>query len=234
MNIITGKILTLSAALLVAGAAVAGSQVVFSDDFESEVPGRDSQNWKKVWGNQGEDAIIVSSEKSVSGEKSLLIERGSNEKNWGFAPRVPLIKETAGIITFEYCFQIDGPGNAAWVGFELRSRNNKEKHALTWYIRDLKFIMASTVPNAPDRGRIFGPTITPGVWYKMKITVPLSKEDGDNAKIEITNLGTKEIFNYEIAYNHPSVPGAFMTNFHPGKNNFKLYIDDVKITVEPK
>ncbi len=234
MNIITGKILTLLAVVLTAGVAIADSRVIFNDDFEDEVPGRDPKNWKQAWGTQGEDALTVCSEKAATGDKSLLIERGNNDKNWGFAPKIPQIKETAGTMTLEYCFQLEGPGNAAWVGFELRSRNNKEKHALTWSIRDFKLIMVSTVPNAPKRGRTSGPLITPGTWYKMKITAPLSKASGDNAMIEITNLGSKEVSNYEVVYNHPSAPGAFLINFHPAKNNFKLYIDDVKVTVDAK
>ena len=222
MNTITGRKAAAFAAALLAFAAVnAEEKVIYSETFEETIPGQTPKEWRTVWGNPGGDTVTVSNEKSRGGDNALMLDRTSNQGQWGFGFRFPKVEK--GTIALEYDFLLDGPGNQAVLGFELRDN-----------VTGRSVLSAFTVQNFRIRDSKRKPLmeLARDTWYHVKFTLPLTEADGKEKKIEVTDPKsgkTAELVSPVTAY--PSNPGTLSINTHPGKNNFRAFFDNVKVSV---
>ena len=223
MSIITGK--SLIAALVVLSFA-AGSQaeekVLYAESFEEAIPGQTPKQWNKIWGNSGSDSFIVTNEKSAAGDNALLLTRGDNADQWGFGFSFPHVEK--GMVEVSFDLLLEGPGNQAWMSFEIRNNTPGRLIFGSTSVQDCKI-------RDSRRRQVF--QLSENAWYKLKFTIPASRADGEVSKFEISDIKTGNSIVLESPMKeYPNKLGLLCINTIPGKNNFKAFIDDVKVTVK--
>lgn len=225
MNMSTGKKLAVfAAAALTVLSIQAETKVLYEENFESAVPGQAPAKWSKIWGGQGEDAFSVSSEKSSGGDNALLLDRGGNTAQWGFGFAFP--QPEKGVLKAEFDLLLDGPGNQAALGFEIRER-----------VTGRSVVAAFTVDNFAVRNekrkKVF--ELARDQWYHVTFTIPLSEADGKTRTITIRDAKTGNEATLESAMAaYPAKLGQLLINTQPGKNNYRAFFDNVKVSVETK
>ncbi|MPM87604.1 hypothetical protein SDC9_134704 [bioreactor metagenome] len=178
-----------------------------------------------MWGAQGDDTFTVSSEKSAGGDNALILNRGDNKGQWGFGIDFSQAPE-AGVLKVEYNVLFDGPGNQAAIGFEIRERISGRSIVSAFGVQDFAVRDAK-------RKKVF--EITRDTWYHVTFTVPLSETDGKVKSITIRELkGDKSATLESEMTAYPSKLGQFLVNTHPDKNNYRIFFDDVKVSVETR
>lgn len=223
MSIITGKSLVAAlAALTVAAGVQAEEKVLYSENFEEAIPGQTPKKWTKVWGSPGSDTFSVTNEKSAEGDNALLLTRGDNQGQWGFGVAFPHVDK--GVVEISFDLLLEGPGNQACLGFEIRNNTSGRLIFGSATVQDFKI-------RDSKRKQVF--SLTGNTWYKLKFTIPASRADGEQSKFEITDIKTGQSATMESAIKeYPNKLGLLCINTLPGKNNFKAFIDDVKVTVK--
>lgn len=225
MNMSTGKKLAVFAAVAWTAFSVqAEATTLYEENFESAVPGQAPAKWSKIWGGQGEDSFAVSSEKSSGGDNALLLDRGGNAGQWGFGFAFPQPKK--GMLKVEFDLLLDGPGNQAALGFEIREN-----------VTGRSVVSAFTVDNFAVRDakhkKVF--EFSRGQWYHVTFAIPLSEADGTVKTITIRDAKTGSEATLESAMAaYPAKLGQLLINTQPGKNNYRAFFDNVKVSVETK
>lgn len=225
MNISTGRILAgFAAAALTVLSARAETKVLYEENFESAVPGQPPAKWGKVWGGQGGDTIAASSEKSAAGDNSLLLDRTDNAGQWGFGFSFP--RPEKGVLKVEFDLLLDGPGNQAALGFEIREN-----------VTGRSVVSGFTVDNFAVRDakhkKVF--EFSRDQWYHVTFAIPLTEADGSAKTITLRDEKTGREATLEWAMTaYPAKLGQFLINTQPGKNNYRAFFDNVKVSLETK
>lgn len=223
MSIISGKFLfSVFAAFTVAAGVEAAEKIIYQEDFEESIPGRLPEKWGVVWGEQLDDILAVSSENSYGGDNALLLFRKDKPQQWGFG--VPLPKVEKGVATIEFMLLLEGAGNQACMSFEIRDRRDGNPGLCVVTLEDFKILDPKCRPPLNlDRGN----------WYQLKFSVPVSETDGNSIRFEIADVKNSKSSSMEIPMKeYPQNFGLLCINTQPGKNNFKVFIDNVKVTVK--
>lgn len=233
MNSITGKIMVSAAALLLTAAAgfADPAEILYKDDFESVVPGRAPLKWRRAWGTQGNDLFYVSSERSVSGNNSLMFQRFESPGQWGAGFRLPSPEK--GIQIIEFKFRLDGPENQTHISFEIRDAKNGGLRLLsTGLKREIFSVRSPTGKKTKKQEGSLG-RISNDRWYKLAFTLPLTPGDGEFMKCELTDLSSGEKKVTEIPFRHPAAGlGSLYLNFPPYTKNYRVFIDDFKVSLK--
>ena len=200
----------------------AQEKVLYSENFEEAIPGQTPKKWTKVWGSPGSDIFAATKEKSAGGDNALLLTRGDNQGQWGFGVAFPHVDR--GTVEISFNLLLEGPGNQACLGFEIRNNTPGRLIFGSATVQDFK------IRNS-RRKQVF--SLTGDTWYKLKFTIPASKADGEQSRFEITDIKTGQSATMESPIKeYPNKLGLLCINTLPGKNNFKAFIDDVKVTVK--
>ena len=75
----------------------------------------------------------------------------------------------------------------------------------------------------------------PPSWYHVTFTIPLSEADGKTRTITIRDGEADKEATLESAITvYPSKLGQFLINTQPGKNNYRAFFNNVKVSQETK
>lgn len=237
MNSTTGKRICSAAVILLAAATVFpdSAETLYRDDFESVVPGRAPLKWGRAWGSQGKDLFYVSSERSVSGNNSLMFQRFDSPGQWGAGIRLPSPKK--GIQKIEFKFTLDGPADQTRISFEIRDAKQAGLRLLSTSMK--RQVLSAHSPVRTDKKKKKGDgtlgRISNDRWYQLSFTLPLTPEDGDSALCELTDLATGKHTTAEILFRHPNAGlGSLYLNFPPNTKDYRVFLDDFIVTLKNK
>ena len=237
MNSTTGKRICSAAVILLAAATVFpdSAETLYRDDFESVVPGRAPLKWSRAWGSQGKDLFYVSSERSVSGNNSLMFQRFDSPGQWGAGIRLPSPKK--GIQKIEFKFTLDGPADQTRISFEIRDAKQAGLRLLSTSMK--RQVLSAHSPVRTDKKKKKGDgtlgRISNDRWYQLSFTLPLTPEDGDSALCELTDLATGKHTTAEILFRHPNAGlGSLYLNFPPNTKDYRVFLDDFRVTLKNK
>ncbi len=237
MNSTTGKRICSAAVILLAAATVFpdSAETLYRDDFESVVPGRAPLKWGRAWGSQGKDLFYVSSERSVSGNNSLMFQRFDSPGQWGAGIRLPSPKK--GIQKIEFKFTLDGPADQTRISFEIRDAKQAGLRLLSTSMK--RQVLSAHSPVRTDKKKKKGDgtlgRISNDRWYQLSFTLPLTPEDGDSALCELTDLATGKHTTAEILFRHPNAGlGSLYLNFPPNTKDYRVFLDDFRVTLKNK
>ena len=236
MNSTTGKKSLLSAAAFLLAAAVFSDspETLYKDGFESVVPGRAPLKWGRAWGSQGKDLFYVSSERSVSGNNSLMFQRLDSPGQWGAGIRLPSPKK--GIQKIEFKFTLDGPADQTCISFEIRDAKQGGLRLVSTSMKRQVLSVYSPAKSAKKKKNsgVLG-RISNDRWYQLSFSLPLTPEDGDSALCELTDLATGKRTVAEILFRHPNAGlGSLYLNFPPYTKNYRVFLDDFNVTLKNK
>ena len=236
MNSTTGKRICSAAVILLAAAVFSDSaETLYRDDFESVVPGRAPLKWGRAWGSQGKDLFYVSSERSVSGNNSLMFQRFDSPGQWGAGIRLPSPKK--GIQKIEFKFTLDGPADQTRISFEIRDAKQGGLRLLSTSMK--RQVLSVHSPARANKKKKKGDgtlgRISNDRWYQLSFTLPLTPEDGDSALCELTDLATGKHTTAEIPFRHPNAGlGSLYLNFPPNTKDYRVFLDDFIVTLKNK
>ncbi len=231
MNMIK-KLLSISTICLLLLPLLPVTAAEIKQDFEDQVPGSLPRGWGKAWGKQEEDLFMVSSEKAFSGSRSMVVDRLSPEstKMWGLSRTFPDFK--SGIIKLSFHFLVIGPGNRACFSFELRGAAANTDRLAALLFKDRKIIPRSYAKSVKRRDRSILGRYASGQWYRISLSFPATPADGDKLIAELTPLkpfGKTAVLKLPMKFPQRKY-GILMLNTSPGKNGYKLFIDDFTVT----
>lgn len=207
----------------------------WQEGFEQSVPGDQSKVFRKSWGEQGDDAFVISNEVAASGEKSLLFDRtsGTNTRMWGLAAVLPDIKTDWAVLSFS--IYIQGAGNDANLSFEIRDRQSKSASLASITFKGRNFsLFSGGFKSSVDLG-----VYKPQVWYRVSLWLPtqggtqnkayavLEESDGKGGWI----AGKMQSVNAEAPAN---AFGTLMIVVPPEKRNFRVFLDDFSFAGKPE
>lgn len=238
MNSTTGKRICSAAVILLAAAAVfsdSAETLLYKDDFESVVPGRSPLKWGRAWGAQGKDLFYVSSECSAAGNNSLMFQRLDSPGQWGAGIRLPSPKK--GIQKIEFKFFLDGPADQTCISFEIRDAKQGGLRLLSTSMK--RQVLSTYSPAKTNKKKKKGDgtlgRISNDRWYQLSFSLPLTPEDGEYALCELTDLATGKRTSIEILFRHPNDGlGSLYLNFPPYTKNYRVFLDDFRVTLKNK
>jgi len=209
-------------------AAAAGAEELLHQGFEDRVPGETPSGWRHAWGNKADDLLIVSNVQSAAGRQALLLDRGENTAQWGAQTALPAIDR--GWLALSFAFRVEGKGDRAHFGIELR---NGTKRALALSFRFSRLTVVTKLPKAPAKwkGGSLG-AYRENQWYRVRLWLPGRSLPTAIARAQLeraTRAG------WEAA--GPAVPVAcdlarrpnplLMLCLAPGRTGFRLYLDEL-------
>lgn len=229
-GVISVLAITLVFGPIVARAADAPTSPLVRQTFDEQIPGDVPDGWRKLWGEQGDDQLIVSNFYAVSGKKSLLLDRQSstNTAQWGFGKPFPDIKDGWCVVSFD--FLIEGAGNDTAIGVELRPAGGPTARSLAVGIGGLKVNVAGpTFNNSTTVG-----AYEPGKWHRLTLWAPTreGKQTTGYATLEARDAtgGWKAVGpTVSVPSTFEKEYGFLQMNVAPNKRGFKLYVDDVTV-----
>jgi hypothetical protein len=230
------------AAMCLAILVGAGEKVSWSQGFEDRVAGSEPGGWGGKWGTQGDDQLIVSNLRAVSGQKSLLLDRtGGNTAMWGVSKGLPDVKE--GWLHLSFAFLVQGAGHDARFGFEIREGVPSQRK-----VAGLRFggSRVEAIPMSEsggylssDRVRLGG--FAKGVWHRVDLWLPASGSSDRH--------GAAQLFQYRgdgkwepvtLAQPLPVLAppdgrhyGQLMFVASPGARGYRLFVDDLRVESAP-
>ncbi|HEY3332217.1 MAG TPA: hypothetical protein VGK19_19470 [Capsulimonadaceae bacterium] len=210
---------------------VPAPQVLVSQSFDAQVPGDVPDGWRKLWGDSGDDLLVVSNVFAVSGKNSLLFDRvsGTNTAQWGFGR--PFSDIASGWCVVSFSFLVEGAGNDTAIGIEVRDSGGGNSRSSIAGIGRLKVIV-----NSPDYSHdtLIG-AYSPGVWQRLTLWAPTreGKQTETCALLEALD-GAGKWHQVGNPVTVPSKPfdkpyGFFQVNAAPNKRGFRLYVDDLSV-----
>lgn len=229
-SIASGKRLAL---VLVAAATLMSAQGQnISFDFENEEPGTFPKGlFEDTWGTlQNGVYVYTCNTVGCNSQQSLMINALPNQGFTGLMLNLWPKGMTRGVVELEFDYMREGFGE---IRFELRPKNEiwpfmriEENSFLVyrgngWYGKT----RAEEMP------------FEPGVWYHFKVTFPLTKQDGDVAKVVMKDLKSgKEFHEQWDDTTFPKQPGEggvlyFLKQNLTGSVHHE-YIDNFKRTLK--
>lgn len=217
------------------GIAHAADTPVWQENFEKSVPGDAVKGWNKSWGEQGDDAFVVSNEVAASGEKSLLFDRttGTNTKMWGFSTRLPDIQKDWAV--FSTCLYIQGAGNDANLSFEIRDIKSRAESLASFSFLNKKFTFFS----GDRKSRVDLGEYKPQTWYRVTLWMPTKEGDQKQAYAKLEESDGKGGWQAGTLQSVPGVApengyGILMLVVPKDKRNFRVFMDDFQLASQPE
>lgn len=206
---------------------------LWQQDFEQQIPGERPAKWAYGWGNPGDDLLVISNMRSVSGRQSLLLDRmGENEAHSGCFTRLPEV--TSGWAVLSWCFLVEGRGHDACFGVEVRESSLKTRVVAVGVSDRRVRLTDANYGNAVLLG-----TYQEAAWYRIRLWLPTAAGHQKQAwgQLEARN----EEGTWELCAPRQAVPwtgagpqyGAPMVDTTQGKRGYRLYLDDFRIEVVP-
>ena len=220
--------LLLFAVPLMACAAV--GQDARRQDFDSQLPGEWPHGWRHAWGQKGDDLVLVTNLRSVSGRQSFLLDRasGTNTAQWGVQTGLPAFAD--GWVSLAFAFCIEGKGVNAHVGIELR---NGPKRALSLSFRFNTLTVRTNLPKPPAglAGGRLG-RYQPGHWYRVRLWLPTRAQPGPRAWASLEGPTAKGYVPMgqpvPVACKVAQQPSPLlMLNLAPNRRGFRFFLDDL-------
>lgn len=199
-----------------------------NEGFEQGISGQRGESVRRLWGKAGDTRVAITNENAGAGEKSLVFDIKPG-KTHGYVMKLPKASEGVYYV-LSYKFMRIGTG--ASFGWELRS--NYQNRVLGWSLGKDGFVAYSTVKdakNAKDARQKFG-AIENNVWYDVTIKFPVNQATGDVAVFKLVNEKSKTNIIKEVSYNAPEEFGNLCFNVPTTENSYKIFIDDITLSVD--
>ncbi len=149
----------------------------WSQDFESRLPGEAPQGWRVLWGSMPPcDSIAVSNMESLSGRRSMLLERVHSETDvtqYGFSCVTSALPKS-GEALLSIPFKVYGSGSEASFSIEIREPGGQGR------IVNLYFNNGDV--GAKGKGEKRSGNIGPirfGVWQRVLLSIPTGPDVKD-------------------------------------------------------
>lgn len=206
----------------------AAEGLVWKEDFEQSVPGDQPKGFAKSWGEQGDDAFVISNEVAASGDKSLLFDRttGTNTRMWGYAAKLPDVQKDWAVLSA--CLYIQGAGNDATMGFEVRDVKSSASALASFSFRGRKFILSAPgFKKHVDLGEY-----KPQTWYRVTLWLPTQQGDQKQVHALLEESDGKGGWTQpnKMQSVDAAAPangfGTLMIVVPPEKRNFRVFMDD--------
>lgn len=151
---------------------------VWTQDFESRLPGEIPQGWRVAWGSVPLcDSLATSNMESLSGRRSLLLERFSQDgpvTQYGFScSTAPLPKKGEALL----CIPFKGVGSGNELSFSVEIRDASGQGRLISLYFNNGDVKAKG--KGDKRAGELGP-LRSGQWQRVLLSIP-SGEDGKDA-----------------------------------------------------
>jgi hypothetical protein len=210
--------------------AVADTAPALSQKFDDQIPGDAPAGWVKLWGDQGDDQIMVSNVQTVSGNCSLMLDRqnGTNVKMWGFGRPLPALQDGWYVTRFD--FLVQGSGSDIAVGFEMRAQGGGNERMCEVALNGMNVNLSN-----PDWTHTMAlGQIVAGSWYRLTLWTPTSNGKQTMAYATMENRPAAV---WKVMGPAQSVPSAapkggygfLEINTIPDKRGFELFIDDLEV-----
>jgi len=225
--------LLLAAALLVGAAAPAPAATggaIWRQGFEAQVPGMTPKGWRPAWGVRGDDQLVVSNLRALSGSRSLLFDRrsGTGDRQWGMHTTIPGVRD--GWAVLSWAFLVQGAGNDAWFSFDVRGSIPNER-VVNVGVHDgiVQLISADWKTR-----ELLGKHEEDG-WYRVVLWLPTP---GGRQKSVHGALQRRDRDGEWVAVGEEKEVGAsaprerlhsFMLISQPEKRGFLLFLDDIQV-----
>lgn len=207
-------------------------------DFEERVPGQSPAGWGGTWGTPGDDLFVISNLRAVSGRQALLLDRtGGNTEMWGIAAVFPDARE--GWLRVSFAFLVQGAGNDARFGFEIRERlpSGRRVVALGFGASKVRLTpMSETGAYRSDQSATLG-GFDKDVWHRIELWLPTRGTGARRALARLSRYrgeGTWEEVGppAEVSGVPPgdgAAYGQFMLVLTPGARGYRLFLDDLQV-----
>lgn len=216
------------------GAEPAPRPAPWAQDFEDRVPGQAPADWGATWGTPGDDLLLVSNLRAVGGRQALLLDRtGTNTEMWGIATTLPDTRE--GWLHVSFAFLVQGAGNDARFGFEIRERLPSGRRVVGLGFAASK---VAVTPMSEAGAYLADQKVTLGafekdVWYRLELWLPAA--GGPERRLPVSLSRYRGEGAWEEAGALIQVPavapagnasyGQFMLVMTPGARGYRLFLD---------
>jgi hypothetical protein len=159
----------------VAGGQTPAAAALWSETFDSAVPGQEPAGWTFRWGNRGQEQFVVSNVESVSPPNSLMIDRRETQQpaQWGFASVMPEVAD--GWAQLSVDFRTDSAGEDRGVSIEIRDRSapNAAIARMTLGGPELTLITLNRgIESTKKLDAAKLGAIEAGRWYRLQLWMP--------------------------------------------------------------
>jgi hypothetical protein len=238
MRTATRIVLVLLAGLLPAcvtlPAPAASGGAVWGHDFEGQLPGTVPKGWQPAWGVRGDDLLVVSNLRAVSGSRSLLLDRwsGTEATHWGAHAQMPAVRD--GWAVLSWAFLVQGAGSDAWFGFEIQGSVPNERIVNVGVFDGIVQFQSGDWKRRELLGRYEEDT-----WYRVVLRLPTPGGRQTSARGRLLRRdrdGSWLPVGEEIEM--PASPPrerlhSFRLITSPGKRGYLLFLDDVRLERAP-
>jgi hypothetical protein len=215
---------------------------LWRQDFEDRTPGREPGGWGGKWGDQGDDLLIVSNLRALSGKQALLLDRtGDNTAMWGVMTGFPDHRE--GWVRLSFAFLVQGAGHDARFGFEIREGVPSQRR-----VAGLGFggSAVKATPMSESGGYLSSETVRVGafekdVWHRLDLWMPASGNPDRRGAVQLSRYcgnGQWEPVRPPQAFPVVAPPegrglGQLMFVSTPGARGYRLFLDDLQLHAVP-
>jgi hypothetical protein len=151
-------------------------------DFDDAIPGMNPRGWSKVWGEQGDDRMIISNINALGGEgNSLLFERfeGGPRAHWGSGTRIPTWSSPW--LELSQAFRWEGPATRASWAFEIMGNRQQRLYEIgVGSVKGSRLVRIAT-RTSKSKAVPLGKTEA-GVWYRVRLLLPNPAGDARHVK----------------------------------------------------
>lgn len=237
MNIIIGRRLKIGLPVFFAiftGCLCLAGSVAVEQDFDIQVAGQAPIGWRRSWGDQGDDVLMISSERARSGSNSMLVERNTANvaRLWGLERTLPML--SPGRIVIEINFMAIGPGATSSFSLELRGFQTVNERLLAFAFFNRQVWMQNVAAGRKNSSGTVLADYQSGRWYRLKIILPASLADGANAIAELTDVVSEKLIgSASVEYVLPKKRLGALMFVSSSSGSFQLFIDDFKVYTVP-
>ncbi len=214
----------------------AGDAPVWRQDFESALPGQLPRGWSRHWGQAGDDLMLVTNLHAAQGKQCLLIDRstGTNPEMWGGATEFP--DPPGAWRELSFCFMIEGRGDDARFGIDLRGRRTNTERILSWGFGANRVSLSACKPPAgADKVKSPSAEYRPGVWYRVRVWLSAAKPAKGEAWAMLEEREGAD--GWRTVYPPVCLPitpprqewGILMVNVGPQHRGLNVYLDAVLV-----
>jgi hypothetical protein len=226
-------VLILLAGALLAGPAApapAAGPALWGQDFEGQLPGMTPRGWTPAWGVRGDDQLVVSNLRALSGSRSLLLDRwsGTEATMWGAHTETADVRD--GWAVLSWAILVQGAGQDAWFAFDVRGSVPNERIANVGVFDGMVRLNSADWKTRQVIGKYDEDT-----WYRIVLRLPTR---GGRQKSAHCRLLRRALDGEWVPVGEevevPAVPPRerlrhFMVITHPEKRGFLLFVDDVRL-----